>query len=152
MDTSEANNISALFKKPMSPSVGLKKPGPTPAAPSMQPSRVYSHVNNNAPAESKSQTSAPVKKDFSLVDFSKNKVIKDNSIYDKTFRYKTGQALKGTLKFAADRQDVANALWNKRGYGGITKGEARKAINDLAAKRSWSAGKTRAVKSKMKIY
>jgi len=146
----EVNNISALFKKP---ALNLNKssaPMPQPTKPTAAPARSFRFADGAAKPATK-PTETP-KKDFSLVDFSKNKVIKDNSIYDKTFRRKTQQALKGTLKRFADRQDVADLLWDKRGYGGLTKGETRAGLNNLATKRGWSNDKTRAIKRKLGIY
>jgi hypothetical protein len=127
---------------PLNPSLGLKKPGsstPFASDPSLA-NKIYSHVNNN-PAPAAVQTSAPVKpvkKDFSLVDFSKN-------------RFKTQQALKGTLKNSADRKDVANALSDLRGYGGITKSRAKSSLSKLGEKKGWSPGKVWAVRRKMGI-
>lgn len=148
----ERNDISALFKKPP---VNLNQPSiPVQAPPAAAtPSRSFRFADRASHPVSK-PTAKPTepKKDFSLVDFSKGGVIKDASIYDKTFRYKTNQALKGTLKRFADRKAVADLLWDKRGYGGLNKGEIKSGLRKLESQGKLRSDQVRAVRRKIGLY
>jgi len=88
---------------------------------------------------------------FTLPDFSRSKVISEDNLYREDFRYQTINALAGTLKHYADRQDVAEVLWGCRGSG-LNAGEVRSALNDLAKEKNWPDDRTKAVFNKLGLY
>lgn len=112
----------------------------------------FAQIYNPSPKIAASKPTEAAKKGFFLVDFSKSKVMKDDSIYDKTFRYKTQQALKGTLRRFKDRKAVADLLWDKRGYGGITKDEAKYGLRKLESQGKLKRDQVRAIRRKMNIF
>lgn len=84
---------------------------------------------------------------FKLVDVSKGK-FHDSSLSQGNFRFRTAQALKSTLKSSADRQKVANMLWDRRGGGGIAKWEVKEGLKKLGL----ADHQIRAVRRKLGAY
>ena len=96
--------------------------------------------------------SKPKESPWSLVNFSKGSIAKGPEIYDKNFRFKTRDALKGTLRRSADRATVANLLWAKRGYGGITKDEVKYGLRNLEKQGKLTFDQVKAVRRKLRNY
>lgn len=154
----DIKNIKAAISMPKIPSTMPTLRQPSISALPMAPPTFNHQQDFRRPADNHTSKTPPPslakldKKDFSLVDFSKNKVIKNDSLFRKDFRFKTRNALKGTLKRYADRNKVANLLWDKRGYGGITKAEVKSGLRKLEASGKLNYGQVRAVRRKLKVY
>jgi hypothetical protein len=152
-------DIRSAFKPLPKKFLGASLPVPTPkpAAPNpparMQPkisipiSSYEEDLISAKPVVQKTQAS----KAWEPIDFSKQSIIRDDKIYDKNFRWKTEQSLKGTLKHAADRATVADLLWDKRGHG-ITKDEVKFGLRKLEKQGKLTFDQVKAVRRKLRDY
>lgn len=154
MNNLDNANINALFKAPKV-SIPINKPKPTPPPFQSQPVTYVPSYRLRQQAQPIAPAAPAMSKDamapLGLIDFGKNKIVKDDRIFQKNFRFKTNQALKGTLKRFADRKKVADLLWNKRGHG-ITKQEVKMGLRKLEERGDLRRDQIRAVRRKMKIY
>ena len=78
-------------------------------------------------------------------------LVKSNGLYNSNFRYKTREALKGTLKHYADRETVANLLWDRRGNG-LNVGEVKTGLQKLEKSGKLSYDQVKAVRRKLGAY
>ena len=153
MNPTDLKNIGAAFKQPK-----VSGPVPTPAKPANSQSAMQPIPPNNFTR--RIAVSGPVKpaqpiksveKGFSLVNFSKSGIVKDDQIYNSNFRFKTQEALKGTLKNFADRKTVVDLLWDRRGSG-IAAYEIKAGLNKLEASGKLRPDQVRAVRKKLSLY
>lgn len=142
----EANNINSLLKNPIP-----EKPSRVPVKSTPDFS---GNLPGNIPVSGAVPGMEPEKKTSGLINFSDDKIVRNDSIYDKTFKFKTKQALKdiGTLKHDVDaRRIVSDMLWSKRGYGGITNQEAKTGLKKLEKSGDLSHIQVKAIRRKMGI-
>lgn len=156
MNSANFNNISTAFNQPKifgspmnfsKPMMMNPHPASFPTAQLPQQMPTFQHMRPAAQANPQQNQNG-----FSLINFSKGSIIRDSSIYHDNFRYKTRDALKGTLKNYAERETVAKLLWDKRGGGGVTKDEVKFGLRKLEAQGKLNTDQVRAVRKKMGIY